>query len=88
MNIALLLPKSTKYGILVLNVKDHKLYLTSDEKGDAGTYFSVGQYTFKLPLHEYFTIWEEEGKLRASHSMTIFGVKFLRIDYWIQKLKQ
>ena len=88
MNIALPLPKSTMHGILAANVKDHKLYLTSDANGNSGTYFSVGRHTFKLPLHEYFTIWEKEGKLKATHCMTIFGVKFLHINYLIQKVKQ
>ena len=88
MNIALPLPKSAMHGILAANVKDHKLYLTSDANGDSGTYFSVGRYTFKLPLHEYFTIWEEDGEIQATHSMTIFGVNFLHIDYSMQKVKQ
>ena len=84
MNIALPLPKSVMHGILVLKVKGQRLYLTSDENGDAGTYFSLGSYTFKLPLHEYFTIWEEKDNLRATHCMTLFGIEFLNIDYWIR----
>ena len=81
MNIALPLPKSAMHGILTVAVKNDKLYLTSDAPGDAGTYFSIGRYTFKLPLHEYFTIWEQDGELCATHEMTLFGVKFLHIDY-------
>ena len=46
MNIALPLPKSAMHGILTVAVKDDKLYLTSDFPGDAGTYFSIGRYTF------------------------------------------
>ena len=84
MNIALPLPKSAMHGILVLEIKEKRLYLTSDSDGDAGTYFSIGAYTFKLPLHEYFTIWEENGELQATHKMKLFGLEFLCIDYWIR----
>ena len=84
MNIALPLPKSAMHGVLALEVKDDKLYITSDANGDAGTYFSAGRYTFKLPLHEYFIIWEEDDELRATHKMTLFGLKFLHIEYWIK----
>ena len=81
MNIALPLPKSVMHGILSVTVQGDKLYLTSDAPGDAGTYFSIGRYTFKLPLHEYFTFSEQDGELRATHEMTLFGKKFLHIDY-------
>ena len=84
MNIALPLPKAAMHGILTLHVANNKLYLTSDDAGDAGTYLSVGPYTFKLPLHEYFTIWEENGQLHATHKMTLFGIHFLTISYWIK----
>lgn len=83
MNIALPLPKSTMHGILVIEEKGDKLYLTSNADGDTGTYLSFANFIIKLPLHEYFTIWEENGELRAVHIMKLFGVKFLQIDYWI-----
>ena len=81
MNIALPLPKSAMHGILSVTVNGDKLYLTSDAPGDAGTYLSIAHYTFKLPLHEYFTFREQNGELRATHEMTLFGMKFLHIDY-------
>ena len=83
MNIALPLPKSVMHGILTVVVKDDSLYLTSNANGDAGTYLSIGRFIFKLPLHEYFTIEEQDHKLYATHEMTLFGVKFLHIDYTI-----
>ncbi|WP_079526176.1 YndJ family protein [Solibacillus isronensis] len=85
MNIALPLPFSSMHGILQLSVKDRALYLTSDGQGDAGTYLAIGSYIFKLPLHEYFVIKEQQGALTATHQMTLFGMKFLQIDYYIQK---
>ena len=84
MNIALPLPKSTMHGILTLHTANNRLYLTSDDAGDAGTYLLIGHYIFKLPLHEYFTIWEENDQLRATHKMTFFGIHFLTILYWIK----
>ena len=85
MNIALPLPFSSMHGILSMTTRNNCLYLTSDADGDAGTYLAVGQVIFMLPLHEYFMIREHEGKLLATHEMTIFGVKFLHIDYGIQR---
>ncbi|MFS0875028.1 YndJ family protein [Solibacillus isronensis] len=85
MNIALPLPFSSMHGILQLSVKERALYLTSDGQGDAGTYLAIGSYIFKLPLHEYFVIKEQQGALTATHQMTLFGMKFLQIDYYIQK---
>ena len=84
MNIALPLPKASMHGILTLHVANNKLYLTSDDVGDAGTYLSIGHSTFKLPLHEYFTIWEENDQLLATHKMTLLGIRFLTISYWIK----
>lgn len=85
MNIALPLPYSSMHGILELTGRDGKLYLTSDSSGDAGTYLAIGRYTLKLPLHEYFCIWEEQNHLHATHDMTLFGIKFLHINYWIKR---
>lgn len=85
MNIALPLPFSSMHGILQLSAKDQALYLTSDGQGDAGTYLAIGSYVFKLPLHEYFVIKEQKGILTATHDMKLFGMKFLHIDYTIQK---
>ena len=84
MNIALPLPMSTMHGILQLSTVDESLYLTSDAPGDAGTYLAVGNYVLQLPLHEYFIIKEEKGVLKATHDMTLFGLSFLHIDYYIQ----
>lgn len=49
MNIALPLPKSTLHGILTVKVNNNQLYLTSDDRGDAGTYLTIRDYTMKLP---------------------------------------
>lgn len=87
MNIALPLPMSTMHGILKPSTKNNKLYLTSDAQGDAGTYLTFGDYTLQLPLHEYFMIQEEQGNLKATHDMTLFGLSFLHIDYHIQPRK-
>lgn len=83
MNIALPLPFSTMVGILELSEQHGKLHLKSNGTGDAGTYLAIGNYVMKLPLHEYFIITEEAGDLMATHDMTIFGLRFLHIDYKI-----
>lgn len=72
------------HGILQPSTKNNCLYLTSDGQGDAGTYLAIRNYLFKLPLHEYFKIREEQGTLLATHDMTLFGIAFLHIDYQIQ----
>lgn len=85
MNIALPLPLSVMHGILTLRIEKQQLHLTSDADGDAGTYLSIGRYTLKLPLHEYFTIWEENEQLYATHNMTLFRLPFLTVSYSIQR---
>ena len=81
MNIALPLPFASMHGILQLNAVNERLHLTSNGSGDAGTYLALGRYVFKLPLHENFVIREHDGKLQATHDMTLFGLHFLHIDY-------
>jgi hypothetical protein len=46
---------------------------------------ALGRYVFKLPLHEHFMIKESDGKLLATHDMTLFGLYFLHIDYEIKE---
>ncbi|WP_431026949.1 YndJ family protein [Lysinibacillus sp. LZ02] len=85
MNIALPLPFSSMHGILQLSTKNNRLYLTSDVQGDAGTYLAIGKSIFKMPLHEYFVMREEQERLIATHEMTLFGKAFLHIDYTIRR---
>ncbi|MEO4054753.1 YndJ family protein [Solibacillus sp. CAU 1738] len=87
MNIALPLPFSTMIGILYLHVEDDKLHLTTQAAGDSGIYLAFSKYLFKLPLTEHFTIQATtETELTALHEMKIFGLKFLKIEYDIQKV--
>ena len=72
------------HGILQFTSENNCLYLTSDGQGDAGTYLAIRNYLFKLPLHEYFKIRENQGTLFAIHDMKLFGITFLQIDYQIQ----
>lgn len=85
MNIALPLPKSVMHGILVVTSNGQMVQLTSDAPGDAGTYLTIGTYTFQLPLHEYFTVTDIGTHLEAVHRMTIFRIPFLTIDYTISR---
>lgn len=90
MNIALPLPFSTMTGVLELNQVGEDLQLTSrksDADSDAGTYLSFrwGPY-FKLPIEENFLVREEANStLSAKHTMRIFSLPFLTIDYTITK---
>ena len=84
MNIALPLPFCTMMGVLYLYEQEGKLHLTSRQGDDAGIYLAIGNFLFKLPLHEHFVIEAENNKtLTAIHKMHIFGLPFLQIDYKI-----
>ncbi|MEK5332604.1 YndJ family protein [Lysinibacillus sp. FSL W8-0992] len=86
MNIALPLPFSTMIGILYVYEKDGELHITSSRGGDAGIYLAMKHYVFRLPLNEHFTISaKNETTLSAVHTMRIFGLPFLRIDYQIEQ---
>lgn len=88
MNIGLPLPWSTMTGVLELNQMGSRLSLSSkrftSKKADSGTYLTVKQKRFKLPIEEYFLVEEVgEGDLRAIHKMWLFSVPFLTIQYRI-----
>lgn len=85
MNIALPLPNTTMHGILHVHSDGEKVWLTSDAAGDAGTYLAFRKWLIQLPLHEYFQIEAHAGKLKATHYMKVFGIRFLHITYAIQK---
>jgi len=90
MNIALPLPFSTMTGILELNQVGSELQLTSKKisspGSDAGIYLSCkANHLFKLPLAEDFMVREmTDGTLRARHSMWLFSLPFLTIEYLIE----
>ncbi|EGQ22107.1 hypothetical protein HMPREF9372_3086 [Sporosarcina newyorkensis 2681] len=90
MNIALPLPFTTMTGILELCSAGEGLRLTSkrsEPSSDAGVYVSVGsEGLFKLPLQEDFLIQDVgNGYLKATHTMWIFTLPFLTIDYSIDR---
>ncbi|MFJ7666345.1 hypothetical protein ACIQXI_04515 [Lysinibacillus sp. NPDC097195] len=86
MNIALPLPFTTMIGILYVYEKDGTLHITSSQLGDAGIYLALKNYVWRLPLNEHFTITAtSETTLSAIHTMRIFGLPFLRIDYEIEQ---
>ncbi|HDR7710966.1 TPA: YndJ family protein [Bacillus cereus] len=93
MNIALPLPYSNMTGILRLCNDNHDLIITSklreNGQGDEGIYLHTRFLTIRLPLAETFIIKERTDHiLEANHRMWIFGVKFLEIDYKIQKVEE
>ncbi|WP_000789562.1 YndJ family protein [Bacillus cereus] len=93
MNIALPLPFSNMTGILKLRNENKNLIITSrlreSTKGDEGIYLHTRFCTLRLPLAETFTIKEKANKaLVAHHQMWIFGVKFLEIDYEIERMEE
>ncbi|MGE7090636.1 hypothetical protein ACQKII_04095 [Lysinibacillus sp. NPDC048646] len=86
MNIALPLPFSTMIGVLYLYEEHGQLHLTSAHEGDAGIYLAFKDYMFKLPLHEHFIITATNDRnLTAVHTIRIFGMPFLQIDYQIER---
>lgn len=87
MNIALPLPFSTMIGILYVYEQDGKLHITSSKTGEAGIYLAFKQNILRLPLNEHFTITaKNDTTLTAIHTMRIFGLSFLRIDYQIEQI--
>lgn len=92
MNIGLPLPFSNMTGILKLCNRDTNLLLSSklrkNARGDEGIYLHTPFMTMRLPLEETFLIKEtQHTKLIATHKMWIFGLKFLEINYEIEKNK-
>ncbi|GIN84908.1 membrane protein [Heyndrickxia sporothermodurans] len=90
MNIALPLPFGNMTGILRLNHdKDDGLILTSiphvEQIGDEGIYFFLGNIRIRLPLNESFHIRVNQNKINATHTMWMFGIPFLNIEYKITK---
>ncbi|SKA92496.1 YndJ family protein [Sporosarcina newyorkensis] len=90
MNIALPLPFTTMTGILELCSAGEDLRLTSNRSepsSDAGVYVSIGsEGLFKLPLQEDFLIQDVgNGYLKATHTMRIFALPFLTIEYSINR---
>lgn len=90
MNIALPLPLVNMTGILKPMNHGDTLMLTSrlrkNGEGDEGIYIRTSFATIRLPLAETFTLKElEKGKLEANHEMWICGLKFLQIEYEINK---
>lgn len=94
MNIALPLPFATMTGILELNQVGNELQLTSKKisspNSDAGIYISCkANHLFKLPIAEDFIVREmTDGTLRARHSMWLFSLPFLTIEYLIHQKKK
>ncbi|HEK9103231.1 TPA: YndJ family protein [Bacillus pseudomycoides] len=93
MNIALPLPYSNMTGILKLRNDNNDLIITSrlreSTKGDEGIYLHTRFFTLRLPLVETFTIKEKNDEiLTAHHQMWIFGVRFLEIDYEIERMEE
>ncbi|OZI11229.1 hypothetical protein CEW92_12730 [Bacillaceae bacterium SAS-127] len=90
MNIALPLPFSNMTGILRFENEGKNLILSSKGRttgnGDEGIYLRTPLAVIRLPLAETFIIKEKSAdQLMAHHQMWIFGVKFLEINYEIEK---
>ncbi|UOQ44432.1 YndJ family protein [Halobacillus salinarum] len=94
MNIGLPFPRGTMTGVLrFLNQDNGGLILTSirrkDAKGDEGVYFSLGDWTIRTPLREYFYVYEnEKGLLSAYHYMSIGKLPLLKISYQLKSMEK
>lgn len=79
-------PFSTMIGILYVYEQDGKLHITSSKTGEAGIYLAFKQNILRLPLNEHYTITaKNDTTLTAIHTMRIFGLSFLRIDFQIER---
>jgi hypothetical protein len=93
MNIAFPLPFCNMTSILRLeyasNAGESALKLTSlpdkFQPSDQGVYLVRNNLTIRLPLNEVITIWSENELLRARHDMWLLGMKYLSLNYFIEK---
>ncbi|WP_034301229.1 YndJ family protein [Bacillus cihuensis] len=88
MNISLPLPWSAMIGILELNQIGNELQLSSKKvhtlNADSGIYLAIKHWLVKLPIDEQFHVKETaDGTLVANHTMWIFSIPFLKIEYVI-----
>lgn len=99
MNIALPYPFGNMTGILRLDHLESEtgrkdgLLLTSlprrGKRGDEGIYFHTKYLSVRLPLNERFRVRaNDHGRLRAIHEMWLFGIRFLTINYEIEKIER
>ncbi|RRJ28051.1 hypothetical protein EIK79_16845 [Halocatena pleomorpha] len=98
MNIGLPLPWSNLSAVLWIDTADidadggHGIRLSSrqrDEPGDEGIYLLTPVGTVRLPMHEDFRVWPDNGSgtdLTAEHGLWIFGRPFLTITYTIERM--
>lgn len=55
--------------------------------GDEGVHYTTPLGTLRLPLSESIKVWfdEAEKELRAWHEMTLFGLRYLTLEYRIRR---
>ncbi|MEK4566212.1 YndJ family protein [Alkalihalobacillus sp. FSL R5-0424] len=90
MDIALPLPYSVMTGILRPDHDESNgLILTSFREpgslGDEGVYVTIGKWTIRVPIEEYFHVRAtvDPGRLTAIHELRFLGLRCLTIDYEI-----
>ncbi|MFK3935987.1 YndJ family protein [Alkalihalobacillus sp. NPDC078783] len=90
MDIALPLPYSVMTGILrPQHDESNGLILTSFREpgslGDEGVYVTIGKWTIRVPIEEYFHVraTDDPGRLTAVHELRFLGLRCLTIDYEI-----
>ncbi|TDQ36778.1 YndJ family protein [Aureibacillus halotolerans] len=92
MNVALPLPGGVLTGVLKPLNEGNALVLTGVRRksgcGDEGLYYTIGRWTWRLPLNETFLIVEKgPTQLRANHHMTLFSRSFIKITYELQLIE-
>ncbi|WP_078551423.1 YndJ family protein [Bacillus alkalicellulosilyticus] len=94
LNIALPLPLGQMTGVLRFEnpSSGDGMVLTSfgkeNNKGDEGIYFVTRWFSVRLPLSEHFIIEvpnSSENQITAKHEMWLLGIRFLSINYLIEK---
>ncbi|MBA2176717.1 YndJ family protein [Halobacillus locisalis] len=91
MNIGLPLPFGMMTGVLRLQKDDGDgLILSShqrvDARGDEGVYVTLGSWTIRTPLREWFHVQaDESGELIAKHFLSLLNIPFLTITYHIRE---
>ena len=89
MNIAFPVPLGNVTSILHLEWKNEELSLTTrSPRGgdDRGIYLVLfGRWPVRLPLNETITVRETEGRLEATHCMWLAGMRFLKLDYRMER---
>ncbi|WP_430504328.1 hypothetical protein [Haloparvum sp. PAK95] len=88
-NIAVPLPGGNLSTVLRARNVDDGIEWTTEGGGDPGLYLVTPLGPFRLPMSQRFVVWNSssaaEPDLRARHEMAVFGLRFLTVEYRMER---